>query len=61
MICYRTMNREDLENIEYAFLCLDTDFDGFISYEELCAAFEQYYVDPFGEDETFSDDDEEAT
>ena len=34
MICHRTLNREEMENLEFAFLCLDLDYDGLISFEE---------------------------
>lgn len=43
MICHRNLNREDLENLENAFMCIDTDFDGVISFDEFKAAFDQYY------------------
>lgn len=32
MICHRSINREDLENLELGFLTLDTDCDGLISF-----------------------------
>jgi Ca2+-binding EF-hand superfamily protein len=40
MICHRTINREDLENLEQAFLTIDTDFDGLISFQEFKAAYD---------------------
>lgn len=61
MICHRTLNREDLENLEQGFLAIDTDFDGLISFQEFKEAYELYYKPVFAEDEALSDEDEEAS
>lgn len=61
MICHRTINREDLESLEYCFLSMDLDYDGLISYDEFKKAYDTYYKSQFAEDQGMSDEDEEQT
>ncbi len=43
MICHRTLNREDLENLENAFMCMDLDCNGVLTFDEFQRAYNQYY------------------
>lgn len=58
MIVHRTINRDDLDALEYAFICIDQDYDGQISFDEFKNAFEQYFRPVFAQDQGFDDDDE---
>jgi len=59
MICHRTLNREDLENLEYAFLCIDLDCNGVVTFDEFKKAYDQFYKPQFAKDEGFSDEDKQ--
>lgn len=61
MICHRTINREELENLENAFLCMDLDMDGVLSFDDFTQTFHQFYQSQFAEDYSMSDEDEEQT
>jgi hypothetical protein len=49
MIVHRSINRDDLDALEYAFLCIDLDYDGVISFQEFKTAYEKYYRPIFSE------------
>eukprot|EP00347_Sterkiella_histriomuscorum_P009181 403342210 len=48
MICHR-INRDEYSSLEHTFLCLDTDYDGLINFEEFKAGFQKFYRDPFAD------------